>query len=123
MQQSIDGNQKTPAAMAIANAVIGSEGHVDDGTNSKQAVQRRWPVDDLAEAHQRHLGRIDHTENAFDSLLAEIGDSDGAVGEFLAAQMAGARAVDQVEHGTHKFIEIFLIDIVDCRVDQTALAQ
>ena len=109
--------------MAIANAVIGGEGHVDDGTNSKQAVQRRWPVDDLAEAHQRYLGRIDHTENAFDSLLAEIGDGDGTVSELRAAQIAGTREFDQVEHGAHKFIEIFLIDIVDCRVDQTALAQ
>src|SRR5207344_1531020 len=96
LQQTIDGQQKPPAAMAVTDAVIGGEAGVDDRTNSDQAVQRHRTVDNLAEADQLHLGRIDHTEYAFDSLLAEIGHGDGAVGEFRAARMAGARPVDQV---------------------------
>ena len=64
------------------------------GTNSDQAVQRHRPLGDFAETHQRHLRRIDHAKDTFDSLFAEIGDRDRAVGELRAAQMAGARAID-----------------------------
>ena len=40
--------------MAIADAVIGGESCVNDGTNSQQAIHRHRLLDNLAEADQRH---------------------------------------------------------------------
>src|SRR5574341_71343 len=80
LEQAIDGDQKSPAAVAVANAVIGGERRFNDRPHADHAVSSNRPLGDLAETHQGHLRRIDHAENAFDSLLAEVGDGNRAVG-------------------------------------------
>ena len=96
-KQSVDGGQEDAAAMAVARAVIGRQRR-----RAAAAAPRpsRRPTHgrsrDPAEAHERHLRRIDDAEGGLDALLAEVGHRDRRIGELGAAQRAGAGARDEI---------------------------
>src|SRR6476646_66876 len=123
LQKLFDFQQESSAAMTIADAVVRRQRSFNDWTHADHPIQGTGPLGNPTETHEGHLRRIDHAENRFDALLSQVGDGNRPIGKLRAPQVSAARAVDQVEHALHQFVQTFPIDIVNRRIDEPALAQ
>ena len=109
--------------MPVAGAVVRGEADRHDRADGEHAVYGPRPVYHAAEAHHRHLWRVDHRQDGVDAELAEIGDCDRRVGHLLSGQPPGPGATDKVAQGRHQLVEIESLRIPDGGRDETAVPQ
>src|SRR3990172_7290057 len=101
--------------------MVGGEAGGDPRSQLDSTFECSRLFDNPPEADERDLRRKDHAEDALGSAVAKAGHGDGAVGELRAAQVAGARARDEVVELPHELVQIFAIDVVKRGSDQAAL--
>lgn len=70
------------AAMAVADAVVGSDGERRNRADSDRVVFDPRRARRRADADDRHLRRIDHAVHALDAAISQARQRDGRVGDF-----------------------------------------
>ena len=119
----IDRRNEESAPMAVAGAMVGRKGCDDGRPRPHHPAGRPWTLYDFAETDQRDLRRIDYSEDRLDPLLAEAGNRDGRVCDLRAAQHASSHPFHEVAQIHHDLVEALLVDIVNCRRDESPQAK
>src|SRR5208283_2249432 len=103
--------------MTVARAMVARQARHHNRPRPDHSAACPRALDDLAETDQRNLRRIDDSEDALDTLVAETGDGDRRVGNFGTAKHAGAHALNQIAQTHHDLAEALALDVVNRRRD------
>ena len=114
---------KQAAEMAVARPVIGGEADRDERPFLDPAIRHPRALGDPSEADDRDLRRVDDADHRVGPALAEAGHGHRRVGQFGAAQAAGARPADEIAKRRHEIGQRLLVGIVDGRRNEPAAAE
>src|SRR6516162_9914866 len=100
--------------------MVASEAHRNHRARPDCAVNDPGPRNDLAEADDSNLWRINDAIKRFDAPVTETGYRNRRIGYLRAANSSGPRTLHKVTHGAHQVVERKLIRIMQSGRSQTA---